>query len=164
MNTILKKISSILLIILTSFHINAQDISYEQWDFGNFSINLPEKCIENTIEDNPGISIINTDLKFLFYVCYFKIDEDYVLKEGLQDEANNLGLNLDEIGYFAITTGTTEPLLCTGVEYDNYDLLFGIYPDYDNEQGIFIATSSGLKNLDLMLILSSFRFKKPSTE
>lgn len=138
----------------------AQDI--RQYRFDIFTIKLPEslKLINEDKSDDMVCKTYNTqDKKFIYSYCIFTIDEDFDQKERLKEEALAMNIDIDEVGYFAITTGTDSPLLSTIAQFDDFALTVGIYPHYDKNKAVFVCLVDASKQGDgnLLTLMSSFR-------
>lgn len=147
-------------LVLSLSTVLAQDL--KQYRFGIFSINLPNNCLLMHEENNDNMmcKTYNTpNNKFIYSYCVFTIDEDFDLKERLREEALGLNVDIEKVGYFAITTGTDSPLLSTMAEFDDFSLTMGIYPYYEKEKAVFICLID-TENMDvgnLVKMMSTFR-------
>lgn len=147
-------------LVLSLSSVLAQDL--KKYNFGIFSINLPNNCQLMQEENNDGMvcKTYNTpNKKFLYNCCVFTIDEDFDLKERLREEALGLNIDIEKVGYFAVTTGTDSPLLSTMVEFENYSLTMGIYPYYEKGKAVFVCLID-IENknvVNLVEMMSTFR-------
>ncbi len=148
------------ILFLLSSHAVAQDL--KKFRHRLFTIELPSNCqLENEEKSSDMIcyTYYTPNKKFICNYCVFTINEEFDLKERLREEAKVMDIDLDQTGYFGITTGTDSPLLCTMGEYDKFSLVMGIYPYFEKEKAIFICLIDAEKKdvNNLINMMSSFR-------
>lgn len=165
----------IVLLYLLSINVlsaKSQEVERIGWDFGNFTIVFPEYLKyheEDEYNKQEGKSFYrNEDWSFFCLICFFVLDEDYEQRENLRKEVAYMGLDLDSLETFVITTGKDYPILCTydyfiNKEEDIRTDLYGVFPDYDHDVGILFYLRRISKEEDLsslLKILSTFRVKE----
>ena len=125
-------------------------------DFKYFNVTLPDDCEMNhelMSGDLRNIAYSNKDNSFIFHVCFFEMEEDFDIRERLQEESE---CDLNETGYAFVTVGEGEdPLLLVT------DGIFctAIFADYINNVGICIFIHD-IRNVDIedkMSVITSFR-------
>lgn len=125
-------------------------------DFNYFNVTLPDDCEMNhelMNRDLRSIAYSNADNTLVFHVCFFEMEEDFDIKERLQEESE---CDLSETGYAMVTVGEGEdPLLfvTTGASST------AIFADYINNVGICIF-SFDIRNVDYqekLSVITSFR-------
>lgn len=125
-------------------------------DFGYFNVTLPDDCVMNhelMSRDLRSIVYSNADNTLTFHVWFFEMEEDFDIKERLQEES---GCDLNETGYAFVTVGEGEdPLLfvTTGITST------AIFADHINNVGICLFTFD-IRKIDFqekMSVIKSFR-------
>lgn len=69
----------------------------ELWEFDDFTVRLPEGCVyseELSLPDIGQNAMINPDKSFIFFYCYFQVDEDFTPEDRLISEAAQMGMEI----------------------------------------------------------------------
>ena len=147
-------------------HVKAQTPALKQMDFDLFCIKVPQKCKllnENVYPEYDNMlckTYTTPNEEFFFTYCIFDIDKDFDLEQRLRGEAWEMAnIDIDEVGFFGVATGTDHPLLSTIADIPNCNIAIGIYPHYDKGKGIYVCLidMNKIENAFLMTLMSSFR-------
>lgn len=152
-----------LLLAILSLGASAQTDEMVRYDFGMFSINLPEDCqkIETEDDEEPGCpGWVTPNKDFICTVCFFGFDEGFDPELRFREEAEGLNIDLDKSERFMITTGTKQVLQCALIQRSATSYLaIGLYPDFKQKKGVFLCMMClGAEDPTLLAyVMSSFR-------
>lgn len=154
-------VSVVFFLFLLSVNASAQTDVFQRFDFGTFTLDLPESCDSYPNEQSEECVCVRTsDKSFFCIISAFTLEKNIDMEKQLREEAMGFNIDIDQSGLFAITTGKKYPLLCTMEDLGKAVMLIGIYPDYKNNRGIYInllTTNKFNASYRLTEIISSFR-------
>lgn len=143
--------------LLISINSLAQsgEISY---DFGKFTIDLPEDVVYREYEDGSD-AYLSDSTGIIFSTSYFEIEEDFDVEEALYfTMLGEFGIGPEETDAYIVKTSTDTPLFCTLGEWEENAVVYGMYPDYDSNICVEFCGISTTNNVsDLIRLTSSFR-------
>ncbi len=69
----------------------------ELWEFDDFTVSLPEGCVyseELSVPDIGQNAMVNPDKSFIFFFCYFQVDEGFSQEDRLIAELAEFGMEI----------------------------------------------------------------------